>query len=140
MTYNPQVYVVDDGADYRFIAQQVFQRFLPQYSVRFFSDGDDLRQLIQNKIVTDEPGLILVDFHMPGLNGLQTITYVKQQSAWSHVPIVLMSYESSQDEMSACYEAGASSVMIKPTDLIQLRDVLQSVCQHWLDNTERYQA
>ena len=31
--------IVDDAADYRFILQQLFKRFLPDYPVRFFADG-----------------------------------------------------------------------------------------------------
>ncbi len=70
------VYVVDDAADYRFLVQKVFNQFLPQYKVTLFSGGDALLQHLQTSPV--HPSLILLDLHMPGMNGLQTLAQLKQ--------------------------------------------------------------
>lgn len=70
------VYVVDDATDYRFLVQQVFSRFLPQYTVSLFAGGDVLLHHLQTS--SERPALILLDLHMPGLSGLQTLTRLKQ--------------------------------------------------------------
>ena len=137
------LYIIDDEADYRFLVNQVFTRFLPQYSVRFFASGRELYEhiLTESGSVRSSkkedsqvrPGLILLDLHMPDFNGLQLLTYLKQHLQWRRIPVVIMSNSLSIEEKSACYDAGANSFLNKPPDLSQLTETMQSVCCYWLE-------
>lgn len=124
------VFIVDDGADYRFLLQQVFGRFLPQYPVRFFADGDDLRRHVLTG--GERPRVILLDLDMPILNGQQTLRFLKQQPVWNRIPVVIMTSSADAGDMETCYEAGASSLLIKPSDFEQMRQNLGLICQYWL--------
>ncbi|GAB3966593.1 hypothetical protein GCM10028806_07280 [Spirosoma terrae] len=133
-----QVYIVDDEYDYRFLVEQVFMRFLPQYTVRFFTSGDDLlghvlSQTTQGEYLgNDFPSLILLDMHMPGQNGLQTLLEVRQHKVWKQIPIVMMSNATSQQERDSCYIAGVNSFLIKPIGLNRLLETMEAVCKYWL--------
>ena len=155
------VYVVDDGADFRLLVQKVFNQFLPQYNVILFSGGNALLQHLQTNPVL--PSLILLDLHMPGMSGLQTLTLLKQQrpeisslpaiaagaaasptssdpppASWPvrSIPVVVVTSSSSAQEIQACYEAGANSCLVKPIGLGPLRERLTMVCDYWM-NTNR---
>lgn len=132
MPTNQIVYVVDDGADYRFLLQQVFLRYLPQLDVLFFESGDLLCQHSQTGNVAAMPGLILLDLNMPGLNGLQTLKLLKQQPNWCMVPVVVMSSVDSPTEVEQCYDAGANSFLAKPIEFEKLKNVIVETCQYWL--------
>ena len=130
------IYIVDDTADYRFLLQQVFTRFLPQYTVRFFSSGDELRQHL---LTVSEPGkspagpdLILLDLNMPGLSGYDTLLFLKQHSRWQQIPVVMMTSTGSIEEVEQCYKAGANSFLTKPADFVQLKQVMETLCYYWL--------
>lgn len=124
------LYVVDDAADYRFLLEQVFKKFLPQYSVRFFADGDNLRQYV---LAQGEPAqVILLDLDMPILNGYQTLRFLKRQPGWSQIPVVIMTSSMASADIGACYEAGASSFLTKPTGLDQMRQHLTTIGQYWV--------
>lgn len=133
-----QVYIVDDEYDYRFLVEQVFMRFLPQYTVRFFTSGDDLLRHMfaqtaeHDYLEADLPGLVLLDMHMPGQGGLQTLLEVRQHKVWKQIPIVMMSNASSQQERDSCYAAGVNSFLIKPIGLNQLLETMETVCKYWL--------
>jgi CheY-like chemotaxis protein len=133
-----EVYIVDDEYDYRFLVEQVFIRFLPQYNVRFFTSGDDLLRHILAPTAqggeqrADLPGLVLLDMHMPGHNGLQTLMEIRQHKIWKQIPIVMMSNFSSQQERDSCYAAGVNSFLIKPIGLNQLLETMDAVCKYWL--------
>ncbi|CAN5219671.1 response regulator [soil metagenome] len=134
------LYVVDDEADYRFLVNQVFTRFLPQYTVRFFASGFELHEHILTESGSSgkenraaRPGLILLDLHMPEFSGLQTLTYLKQHLYWRRIPAVIMSSSLSIEEKAACYDAGANSFLNKPTELNQLTETMKSVCRYWLE-------
>ncbi|MBC3785255.1 response regulator [Spirosoma utsteinense] len=124
------VYVVDDEADYRFLVQQVFTRFLPHYSVSLFAGGEALLEHMQS--TTAHPALILIDIHMPGMSGQQTLLKLKQASHLKSIPVVVMTSSTSALEIQACYEAGANSCLAKPIGLNPLRQRLTLTCDYWI--------
>ncbi|MFD2572094.1 response regulator [Spirosoma soli] len=131
MVTNRLIYLVDDAADYRFLAQQVFSRFVPQAEVRFFISGDDLYQCNQTEQVY--PDLILMDLNMPpGLNGIDTVRLLRQSTSWKLIPVVIMSNSASDEEMTQCLEAGANSFLAKSLDFNQMKDTMVSVSNYWL--------
>jgi CheY-like chemotaxis protein len=136
MIVNRIIYIVDDGADYRFLLQQIFSRFLPEFSARFFDSGDSLHQHMQEQQGGPEqeslPALILMDMDMPGLDGFQVLSLVKQDLIWRTVPVVIMSNFRSRPDIKRCYDAGANSVLIKPTDFEKLTYLIKELCQYWL--------
>ena len=134
------IYIADDSADYRFLLQQVFTRFLPQYTVRFFSSGDDLytHSLTTTETVDQsvrsgsEPKLILLDLNMPGMGGYQTLLLLKQHPQWQHIPVVMMSNTGSVEEVEQCQKGGANSFLNKPSDFLQLKQMIETLCLYWL--------
>jgi CheY-like chemotaxis protein len=155
------VYIVDDGADYRFMVQRVFTQFLPQYKVILFPGGNALLEHLQTNPVL--PSLILLDLHMPGMSGLQTLLQLKQEQpengslpaiaapaetspasadsppiSWPvrSIPVVVVTSSSSAQEIQACYDAGANSCLAKPVGFGPLRQRLTLICDYWI-NTNR---
>ena len=137
------IYVVDDAADYRFLIQQVFKRFLPQYSLRLFADGMELIQSIEqdadsslaNRPSPDPalPGLIVLDVDMPKLNGFQTLERLKQNPSWQSVPVVMMSSRLESKFSEAALQEGATSYVLKPMGLAELQNEMTQLCHQWLD-------
>ncbi|ARK13217.1 response regulator [Fibrivirga algicola] len=125
------VYIVDDADDYRFLVQQVFTRFMPQYDTSFFAGGTEL--LTQLDAASVQPSLILLDLHMPGMDGQQTLLRLKQNPAWKLIPVVVITSSSSAQEVQACYEAGANSCLVKPIDMQTMRQLLEQVCLYWVE-------
>ncbi|WP_080240700.1 response regulator [Spirosoma rigui] len=125
------VYMVDDGADYRFLVQQVFTRFLPQYTVIMFANGDALIDHLETSSI--RPALILLDLHMPGLSGQQTLTLLKQNPHWKSIPVVIVTSSSSAQDIQACYDAGANSCLVKPLGIDLIRQRLTLICDYWMD-------
>lgn len=132
----PMVYLVDDAADYRFLVQQVFKLFLPQYPLRLFADGMELIQSIEaptDLSGAELPKLLLLDVDMPKLSGTQTLERLQKYPAWQFVPIVMLSNRADDSFVSACYERGACSFLHKPLDLEQMKTVMGLLCHYWLD-------
>jgi DNA-binding response OmpR family regulator len=130
------IYVVDDAADYRFLVQQVFKLFLPQYPLRLFVDGIDLIQAIEDHNDSSRaelPKLILLDVDMPKLSGIQTLERLSQHAAWQSVPVVMMSNRTDNSFVSASYQRGACSFLVKPMNLEQMKKVMGLLCEYWLE-------
>jgi CheY-like chemotaxis protein len=131
MTPSELIFVVDDSADYRLLLQQVFKRFFTTYSVRLFAGGHLL--LNEPPQLHSEPRLILLDRHMPDLDGYQTLLRLKQHPAYQRIPVVMMSADATLTEVEACSKAGSNSFLQKPIDLNLLKQTISTICQYWLD-------
>lgn len=123
--------IVDDAADYRLLLQHMFNHRFPKYSVSFFADGkiflDHLSGLKQL------PNLILLDRHMPTLDGHQTLLRLKKHPRYKLIPVVMMSADASIEEVNNCYEAGVNSFLHKPIDFNHSTQQLDIICQYWLE-------
>lgn len=129
-TERPLVYIVDDSADYRFFVSQVFKRFLTQYRVQYFESGTALCAHLGIEPL-DLPCLILMDHRMPGLNGPQTLTYLRQHPGWQTVPTVIMSSSTSHEDQQEALQAGASRYLVKPVAFVSLKEQLTLLCEYW---------
>lgn len=127
----PLICIVDDAADYRFLLQTLFKRDFPMYSARFFPSGKTL--LAELPQMSQKPNLILLDRHMPELDGHQTLLRLKQDKAYKTIPVVMMSADASASEIQKCYEACANSFLRKQIDFASLRTMIATICHYWLE-------
>ncbi|GAB2555087.1 response regulator [Spirosoma aerophilum] len=138
MASTPLIFVVDDQADYRFILQQLFGQHCPTAPVRFFAGGWALLAALARG--QTKPGLILLDRHMPDLDGYQTLLALKSQPAYTKIPVVMISSEASAFEINECYEAGAHSFLTKPLDLPATKMMVEAICHDWIEPNQQLPA
>lgn len=58
--------------------------------------------------------LILVDWNMPEMNGLEFVREARSNPSWSSVPIVMVTTETEVSQMTKALEAGANEYIMKP--------------------------
>lgn len=135
MGFTPQVYLIDDRADYRFLVQQVFSRHLSSYSLSIFSDGQSFLDTLAG--LDRLPDLILLDRHMPHLDGHQTLLFLKAHPVYRKIPVVMMSDDASVPDIDGCYEGGVNSFLRKPMTFDSLKDQMSLICQYWLEHNQK---
>ncbi|MBD2756337.1 response regulator [Spirosoma validum] len=127
----PLIYVIDNETDYLQLVQYVFVEFLPDYSVLLFSSGETmLSSLVASP---KQPALVLLDLHMPGMSGHQTLLQLKARQDWKLMPVVMITSATGQGEIQACYEAGANSCLAKPMNIPSMTKLFKQVCTYWVD-------
>ena len=73
------------------------------------------------------PDAILLDGVMPGLDGFETCRRIKEQPAWSHVPVIFMTGLSETDHIVKGFDAGGVDYVIKP---VRAQEVLARLATH----------
>jgi CheY-like chemotaxis protein len=74
------------------------------------------------RLLTEDFALILLDVQMPGMDGFETATHIKQRERTRHVPIVfLTAIDSESHQAYRGYAAGAVDYLSKPFDPWVLR-------------------
>lgn len=111
-----RVCIVDDEHISRTIIDSTLKR-QESYQVEAFSSA--ARAITRcNEISFD---LILVDYQMPELNGIDCIRKIRTLHYYSHVPIIMLTADAHRDVRLAAIHAGATDFLNKPFDPEELR-------------------
>ncbi|KAG9454681.1 hypothetical protein H6P81_007585 [Aristolochia fimbriata] len=73
--------------------------------------------------------IILTDYCMPGMNGYDLLSAVKEHNMLKSIPVVLMSSENDPLRISRCLDTGAEDFILKPLlpkDVWKMRDYVAS--------------
>ena len=101
------ILIVDDNADIRAYLRTILQ---DRYQVNEAADGQQGLALA-NEIV---PDLIVSDVMMPVMNGLEFCHRVKEGTATSHIPVILLTARALSKHQIEGYESGADAYITKP--------------------------
>ncbi len=71
------------------------------------------------------PDIIFVDINMPGLNGLEIISFIRREPRLTHVPIIVITSDDQPETAREAKSRGALEVIIKPAMLDSLEAVLK---------------
>jgi CheY-like chemotaxis protein len=112
MVVLPSMLITDDDRDFRETLQGVFQA--RGFRTLLAGDGQEALEIV----ATSQVHVVLIDFHMPRLDGLQAISRIHQ--IHTHLPCILIS--AGGDERLG--EGEAFSVLAKP---ISYREVTRAV-------------
>jgi DNA-binding response OmpR family regulator len=80
------------------------------------SSGEDAVLKLQNEIFD----VVLIDIHMPGLDGIELIRIIRNELK-NNVPIGVITRDKSEEMVLKAFEAGADDFIIKPFDDIYLQ-------------------
>ncbi len=79
-------------------------------NVTLAKDGAEALQILNSKYFD----LVITDFNMPKVDGLQLINHVKSDIELRSVPILMLTSEQNQARLSAVKQAGVSAILDKP--------------------------
>jgi len=73
------------------------------------------------------PALILLDFNIPGVDGLEVCRYIRRDPTAGEVPVVFISAESDPAIIAEAKRAGANDYLVKPVDIEALENILKGL-------------
>jgi CheY-like chemotaxis protein len=89
------------------------------------------RQGVYAQRVSGNPRLMLLDLHMPKIDGLDVLAQIKADPKTRSTPVVIMSSSDQESDMARSYEAHANSYIVKPVDFKQFTDQVSMLGQYW---------
>jgi len=118
------ILVVDDYSAIR----KILQRMLRQTGLAIGNiyGADDGRQALE-LLKTHKVDLILTDVIMPNMDGMELLAAVKAAPQWRHIPILLITTEGSESQVSEAVRLGASGYVRKPFTADQIKEKLAGI-------------
>ncbi|MGE5027874.1 MAG: response regulator [Betaproteobacteria bacterium] len=122
----PTILVVDDTPDNLLLLSQLFK---DEYRVRIAHSGDKALEICQSDA---PPDLVLLDIMMPGMNGFEVATRMREHPGSEHIPVIFVTAMSGEDARLKGLELGAVDFVTKPID----PDVLKPRVRNFLRYVE----
>jgi DNA-binding response OmpR family regulator len=81
------------------------------------ADGTETLRILEDH----EPDLLVLDLMMPHMSGIEVLRTLRDSGRLERLPVLVLTARSSEGDMSACLEMGASDYVTKPFMLRELR-------------------
>jgi DNA-binding response OmpR family regulator len=82
-----------------------------------------------------QPNLIFVDLTLEGMSGLELIRWLRQNSIFDHVPVVVLTGSRTEEHRSTAIALRAKAYFIKPTKVEELDAIVQEALEHCREET-----
>jgi signal transduction histidine kinase/ActR/RegA family two-component response regulator len=127
-TSSPLILIVEDNA----LNVNTIESYLTAKGYRSIvaNDGQEAIELTQQH----HPDLILMDIQMPGMDGLEAITKIRQNTQLVAIPIIALTALAMDGDREKCLRAGANDYLTKPVKLKQLHTTIQQLLVPKIDN------
>jgi diguanylate cyclase (GGDEF)-like protein len=116
-----RVLIAEDDVVFRRILEATLLKW--RYEVISACDGNEAWRLMQS---SDAPRLAILDWMMPGLDGIEICRKVRMQTDKPYTYILLLSAKGHHGDMIAGLDAGADDYLTKPFDPLELRGRLRA--------------
>ena len=121
------ILVVDDNTDARLFLKRSLE---DEYHVLLASNGKEALQVLAK---IDNISIIVSDVMMPEMDGIEFFREIKSNINYSHIPVILLTAKSSEENIVEGLEEGVADYITKPFSLAVLRLRIRKVLE-WSQN------
>lgn len=111
--FSPRIVIIDDYED---SCRLVCEVLSPTYDCHYTTDVTNSMQFIGEK----KPDLIILDYNMPGMTGVEVCRMVRESGFGKYIPIIFISGTATVDEKIQAFENGADDFISKPFNIKEL--------------------
>lgn len=122
------ILAIDDNEEILFLLQEALQI----YEVWTASNTDEANELIKKRI----PDLIITDIMMPGTDGISYIKTIKQNKSLKHIPLIIISAKTTNEEKIEGLLFGADAYITKPFNINYLKALISRKIENHKDIIE----
>lgn len=122
----PRLLVIDDNPDIRNLVGEILGK---EYEIHQAADGREGLAKAARLV----PDIIICDIMMPVMDGLECCRRIKEEVSTSHIPVVMLTACSLDEQRVKGYESGADGYIAKPFS----GEVLKARCRSLLQNRKR---
>ena len=115
--------VVEDNSDARLFLQRSLS---DEYQVVLAANGKEAVRVLESDT---DVSLVVSDIMMPEMDGIELFRYIKGNINYSHIPVILLTAKSSEEDIVRSLEEGVADYITKPYSLAVLKLRIKNVLQ-----------
>jgi DNA-binding response OmpR family regulator len=118
-----KILIADDEENLRLLVRTTLED--PDYCIIEAADGTEALRLIRE----EKPDIILLDWMMPGMTGIEVLQAVKAEAALAATPVVMLTAKAQAADRERGLQLGASEYLFKPFSPLELLTVVERILQ-----------
>jgi CheY-like chemotaxis protein len=132
------ILLVEDNPDHAELTLKALENGNLETRVFWVKDGEEALDFLQHRrrwvdpAATPRPGLILLDIHLPKVDGHEVLRQIKSDEALRSIPVVMLTTSDRDEEVTAAYRAGANSFVTKPVRFAEYVERIKAVKLYWM--------
>jgi CheY-like chemotaxis protein len=131
------ILLVDDSADDVFLFKRTLAKAHLKNPVQAVANVDEAICYLEGKAAYADrslfpvPSIVLIDLQMPEKNGFQLLTWLRDRVQFRNLHVIVVSGINRMQDVNRAYQLGASSFLIKPVNVEDLRNLTRAFPAHW---------
>ena|ERR1051326_6608859 len=136
----PTVLLADDNANNAELIRMSFRKAGYDNPIQGFCRGEEAIEYLKGEGEYSDrakfplPALLLLDTRMPGLSGWDVLKWVRQQSQFASLPIVVFTGSEYPGDRQKAEDLGANAYLVKPQTFVEFTNAVKKIADFWLRN------
>jgi PAS domain S-box-containing protein len=126
-TRSANIFIVEDDPDDREIIARAFAEVAPEFTVTILNDGKVLVDHLRRFPEIELPSLIVLDYNMPLMNGLETLKMLELDGRFNKIPKIIYSSSSQNYIKNLCYSTSAKAYITKGISIDEIKENIQEM-------------
>jgi len=119
-----KILVVDDMAAMR----KILKTLLAQLGYKNVDEAEDGKQALE--ILKKNPnkyGLVITDWNMPNMTGIELVQAIRSDEQLKHLPILMVTAEAKKENVLMAIKAGVNNYIVKPFTAETLKEKMEKI-------------
>lgn len=115
------IVIADDDEDLRLLVEITLEN--PAYKILTAVDGSQALEAVKQH----HPDLLIIDWMMPGLNGCEVVTQLRQSPHMATLPVVMLTARDGQEAQAQTASLALAGYLVKPFSPLELIQKVREV-------------
>ena len=130
-----EILLVEDNEDDVFLTREAFEAASLRVNLHHVNNGEKCLQYLRKQgsyADVPTPDLILLDMHMPVMDGHEVLSAMVADDKLSHFPVVVLTTSYEAADIRKMYELRCNSYITKPVDFDNFVEAIGKLAGYWL--------
>lgn len=130
-----EILLVEDNEDDVFLTREAFEAAHLRVNLSHVDNGEKCLQFLRKQgpyADAATPDLILLDMHMPVMDGYEVLSEIVKDAKLHHLPVVVLTTSYEAEDIRKMYGLRCSSYITKPVDFDSFTKAISQLAGYWL--------